>query len=129
MFELHPNANISSSLSKTRELLGSALSLQGAAGGGSGGGWEDSVTTLCSAIEKRIPSPYDVGKVQIDYPIVYNESMNTVLIQELMRFNRLGQVRERCWIRLCKLPHDQCCIHRWLGDQKVAGRHEAQYQG
>ena len=50
------------------------------------------VTKLCTEIEKRIPSAYDVGKVQIDYPIIYNESMNTVLIQELMRFNKLGQV-------------------------------------
>ncbi len=70
VFELHPNANISSSLSKTRGLLGSALQLQGSGGGGGGGGWEDTVTALCSAIEKRIPEPYDVGKVQIDYPIV-----------------------------------------------------------
>ncbi len=57
MFELHSNANISSSLTKTRGLLGSALRLQGASAGGGASRWEESVTELCEAIEQRIPKP------------------------------------------------------------------------
>ena len=36
-----------------------------------------------------MPPQYDIEKVMIDYPISYNESMNTVLTQELQRFNKL----------------------------------------
>lgn len=37
----------------------------------------------------RLPEPWDVGKVQEKYPTLYEESMNTVLAQELKRFNGL----------------------------------------
>ena len=37
----------------------------------------------------KIPNVFDSLAVSRKFPIVYNESMNTVLKQELIRFNRL----------------------------------------
>lgn len=54
--------------------------------------WDETVNSLCTSILSRLPKVYDVEKVLIDYPIVYNESMNTVLSQELGRYNRLLEV-------------------------------------
>jgi dynein heavy chain len=42
----------------------------------------------------NMPKPYDVAQVQNKYPIMYEESMNTVIGQELARYNKLiGVVR------------------------------------
>lgn len=44
---------------------------------------------LCTEIAKKLPTLYDVDAVAELYPIEYENSMNTVLRQELTRFNRL----------------------------------------
>jgi dynein heavy chain, axonemal len=49
----------------------------------------DPVLTLCLDISKRIPSPFDEELAAEKYPVEYTNSMNTVLRQELIRFNRL----------------------------------------
>lgn len=38
------------------------------------------------------PKPYDIDECMRMYPVVYSESMNTVLTQELTRFNHLIRV-------------------------------------
>ena len=40
-------------------------------------------------IEGKVPPPFDLIAVSERYPTDYNESMNTVLTQELFRYNRL----------------------------------------
>lgn len=50
---------------------------------------EDPVLLLCTEIAKKLPTLYDVDAVAELYPIEYENSMNTVLRQELTRFNRL----------------------------------------
>ena len=95
MYGLHANANISCALQETADLLDTALSLQPSdAATGDGASWDDLVAGLASGIEGRIPSSfqYDVGIVALQYPVMYEESMNTVLQQELLRFNNLLKV-------------------------------------
>lgn len=57
----------------------------------SGGGKSpaETIADLAADILGKCPPPYDIEKVMEKYPVQYNESMNTVLRQELIRFNRL----------------------------------------
>lgn len=49
----------------------------------------DPVLTLCLDISRRLPQPFDEESAAEKYPVEYTNSMNTVLRQELIRFNRL----------------------------------------
>lgn len=44
---------------------------------------------IAQSILDQLPKPFDVAAVQQRYPIRYEEVLNTVLVQELCRFNRL----------------------------------------
>merc|ERR1711988_500616 len=92
IFGLHDNANISCALAETDALLSTALSLQPKSGGGGGSSWDDIIAGLAEDIPSRMPKPYDVEKALLDCPTKYEESMNTVITQELMRFNKLTAV-------------------------------------
>lgn len=43
------------------------------------------VEEIVTGIEQKIPNPIDIQEVVIKYPVMYEESMNTVLIQEVIR--------------------------------------------
>jgi dynein heavy chain len=62
----------------------------------SGGGGTDSsgskVIDIAQDILNKLPSDYDLETVMEKYPVDYMNSMNTVLRQELIRFNRLTKV-------------------------------------
>lgn len=49
----------------------------------------DPVLNLCLDIEKRLPEEFDENFAVEKYPVEYTNSMNTVLCQELSRFNGL----------------------------------------
>lgn len=56
-----------------------------------GKSWAETLEELARDISVKIPPMYDIEKALILFPVRYDESMNTVLTQELMRFNRLTQ--------------------------------------
>jgi dynein heavy chain len=89
VFGLHENANISTALSETSDLLGTMQSLQPQSGGGAGKGWDEILLELGSDIAAKVPGKYDVEVALLDFPVLYEECMNTVLVQELIRFNRV----------------------------------------
>jgi len=60
----------------------------------SGGGKSSTqvIDELAADILTKLPADYNIEAVIKKYPVVYNESMNTVLRQELIRYNRLTSV-------------------------------------
>ena len=57
---------------------------------------------LAADVLSKLPPDYDMEMVMAKYPVVYNESMNTVLRQELIRFNKLLSVIRMSLINLQK---------------------------
>lgn len=42
----------------------------------------------------RLPPAFDLELARFMYPVRYEESMNSVLVQEMVRFNKLTDVRD-----------------------------------
>ena len=102
VFGLNENSNISTAINETNGLLGTALALQPrATGGASSSGGEkvkspdEILADLCADISKKVPDPYDIEYVEVKYPVAFEESLNTVLTQECMRYNHLVGVVKR----------------------------------
>jgi dynein heavy chain len=91
-FGLHPNADIAKDMNDTQLMLNSLLVIDSGGGGTSkkGGGTEvDAVGAVVRDILARLPANFDIEAVQLKYPVLYEESMNTTLAQEMTRFNKL----------------------------------------
>lgn len=72
----------------------SLVSTSGASGSG-GGVSESLVGGLVRECLLALPPAFDLEAVQRKYPVSYEESMNSVLTQEMSRFNKLtGIIRE-----------------------------------
>lgn len=91
-FGMHANANITCAMQETESLLGVALSLQPREAGGEGKSWADVVKELAADIEKSLPPQFDTDGCMIQYPVKYEECLNTVLSQEMIRFNNMTKV-------------------------------------
>lgn len=90
VFGLHTNAAITKELKETRELFEAILLTQASgAGGGGGGGGDSLLASIAEDISSKLPGDYDLDAAKALYPVEYLQSMNTVLHQELIRFNRL----------------------------------------
>ncbi|KAM9362199.1 LOW QUALITY PROTEIN: dynein axonemal heavy chain 1 [Symphorus nematophorus] len=89
IFGLHDNANISFAQNETFALLGAVVRLQPRAASAGGKTLEEIVEEIVAGIAERIPQPFSVQGVMEKYPVLYEESMNTVLIQEVIRYNKL----------------------------------------
>lgn len=89
VFGMHENANITCAQSETYEAFDIILSLQPRVSAGAGKSREEIIADTAKGIETRLPEPFDLEHVQAKYPVSYSESMNTVLAQEVERFNKL----------------------------------------
>ena len=88
-FGLHQNADIICAETETTEAFDTILSLQPKAVAGDGLSREDIISDICKGIEDRLYPPFDTEAVSMAYPLTYNQCMNTVLLQECMRYNGL----------------------------------------
>merc|ERR1712050_793038 len=64
--------------------------MQGMGGSSEGGKSSDTILAELSVkYLEEVHEPFDTEAASVHYPVDYNESMNTVLNQEMLRFNRL----------------------------------------
>lgn len=88
-FGLHENAEITTSQNETIALLGNVLSMQPRASTGTGLTREEIIDKMAKDIQSRAPPVFNLEAVSKAFPTSYNESMNTVLFQECVRYNAL----------------------------------------
>ncbi|XP_071052042.1 dynein axonemal heavy chain 3 isoform X2 [Onthophagus taurus] len=96
VYGLHENADITKDNQETLMLLhGILLTQPQITSGGGGEGEDEAVIELSKNINSKIPQQFNMEEVCKQYPVMYTNSMNTVLRQELIRFNRLTSVIKR----------------------------------
>lgn len=89
VFGMHDNANITSALAETFNMFDIILALQPRVSSGGGVSRESLIEHQARSIEERLPPLFEVEAISIRYPVMYEESMNTVLVQEVQRYNAL----------------------------------------
>ncbi|GIX99967.1 dynein heavy chain 7, axonemal [Caerostris darwini] len=89
VFGMHENVDITRELQESRRLLDSILLTEGTGTSKDGGTTDQQLTDVATDILAKLPPSFDMEEASIKYPVNYNESMNTVLVQEMERFNKL----------------------------------------
>lgn len=102
VFGLHPNAGITRDLNMSNLLLDTMIMTQDKIDTGSDVPADKVLLMVVTDIINKLPPNFDIEICEKKYPIDYNESMNTVLIQEMNRFNRLLIVIRNSCINLEK---------------------------
>ncbi|XP_076299082.1 dynein heavy chain 3, axonemal isoform X2 [Lasioglossum baleicum] len=103
VYGLHENADITKDNQESMQLLDGALLTQPQISGvGVERDVDAMVFSLCDDIQSKIRPPFDVIEVAKKYPVLYMNSMNTVLRQELIRFNDLLDVLRNTLVNVQK---------------------------
>jgi len=89
VFGLHINAGIIRNLELTANLFDSMTLIRSAVIVSDVKKQDEILLSMKKDIYEKIPELFDIEEAQKRYPIIYTESMNTVLIQELERYNDL----------------------------------------
>jgi dynein heavy chain len=93
VFGLHENCNISCAQAETNLLLEGILNMAPREGGGGGGkSAEEVMEDMAAAAQDQTPELFDMEIIENKYPTDYHESSNTVLKQEVFKYNRLISV-------------------------------------
>jgi len=97
VFGLHDNANIACAEVETFGMFQTLLSLQSKAGGGASSARDELIDNSATSIAERLAErgAFDIEAMRLQYPVMYEESMNTVLVQEAIRYNKLVDEMQR----------------------------------
>ncbi|XP_029291775.1 dynein heavy chain 12, axonemal [Cottoperca gobio] len=95
VFGMHENVDISKDLQQRKLLFDSLLLTQGGgAKGGASSGSDNTLYDIANDILTKLPANFDIEAALSKFPVLYEESMNTVLVQEMERYNTLcGTIR------------------------------------
>ncbi len=89
VFGMHDNAEISSAQAETVQMFETILALLPREVQGMGKTREEIIAGMATHILQRMPMPWEIDSISKKYPTMYSESMNTVLLQECILYNRL----------------------------------------
>ncbi|CAL9702663.1 unnamed protein product [Knipowitschia caucasica] len=90
IFGMNENVDISKDLQQTKLLFDSLLLTQGGGGKeGSSSGSDNTLYDIANNILTKLPKNFDTETALLKFPVCYEESMNTVLVQEMERYNTL----------------------------------------
>jgi dynein heavy chain len=89
-FGLHDNCNITCAQEEAFKLLiGMQSMVSSGGGGGDGKSADDVMDETAASIQERLPKPFALDVCELTFPTLYEESMNTVVKQECLRYNKL----------------------------------------
>lgn len=114
VFGLHTNASITKDATESMNLFKSALVANAIGVEGSNNNLEVFVTEQAKDILTKLPILFNIEEVREKFPVCYEESMNSVLIQELIRFNQLIKVIKRSLINVQKALAGEIVLSREL---------------
>ncbi|XP_050529641.1 dynein axonemal heavy chain 3 isoform X2 [Daktulosphaira vitifoliae] len=101
IFGLHENANIIKNNNETNMLLnGTILTQSQIRARSSDTNRDKEIIELASSIAQSLPNLFDVAAAVKKYPTKYEQSMNTVIRQELIRFNKLLTIIKKSLIEI-----------------------------
>lgn len=120
VFGMHFNANITCDSNETDETLDIVLSLQPRTAGGGGKSRDDIVSDTAKEISAKLPDNFDIDAISMRYPVLYEESMNTVLVQECIRYNRLLAAMKRSLSDIRKALVGQVVMSKELDEMGTA---------
>ena len=89
VFGLHQNADITCAQNETYAMFATILSLQPRASSGGGKSRDELLDELAADILSKTPNAFNLEQVSDKYPTLSTESMNTVLQQECIRYNKV----------------------------------------
>ncbi|XP_067140193.1 dynein axonemal heavy chain 7 isoform X4 [Centruroides vittatus] len=86
------NANIIKDQNETKLFFNTIISTQAQIGTGTDQSSEEVVLKIANDILIKLPNNFDIHLALLKYPVSYEQSMNTVLVQEMEKFNVLLSV-------------------------------------
>lgn len=92
VFGMHDNANITCAITEADASFSIILTLQPRVAAGGGISREDQIIEMAKGMAGQLPHLYDIEAIAMLFPTDYHESMNTVLVQEAQRYNKLLHV-------------------------------------